>query len=69
LGQLRKQIDALSLGDMTVGQAAKADARIERAVAGVVKRAPTSRVDYGAAGSANVRVSLDLGLLWRELSR
>jgi hypothetical protein len=68
LGQLRKQIDALSLGDTTIGQAAKADPRIDRAVAGVVRRAPTSRVNYGA-GSANVRVSLDLGLLWRELSR
>jgi hypothetical protein len=68
LAQLRKKIDALSLGDSTVGQAAKADPRIERAVAGVVRRAPTSRVQYGA-DSANVRVSLDLGLLWREISR
>jgi hypothetical protein len=68
LGQLRKQIDALSLGELTIGQAAKADPRIERAVAGVVRRAPTSRVQYGD-GNANVRVSLDLWLLWRELSR
>ena len=68
LTELRKKIDALSLGDTTIGQAAKADPRIERAVAGVVHRAPTSRVQYGA-DSANVRVSLDLGLLWRELIR
>lgn len=68
LAQLRTQIEALPLGDTTVGQAARADPRIAGAVAGVIRRAPTSGVHYGP-GNAKVRVSLDLGLLWRELSR
>ena len=68
LAQLRKQIEALPLGDTTVGQAAKADPRIGRAVDDAIRRAPTSRVNYGP-GSADVRVSLDLALLWRDLSR
>jgi hypothetical protein len=66
--QLRKRIEALPLGDTTVGQAAKADPRIQRAVDDVIRRAPTSRVKYGP-GDATVRVSLDLALLWRDLSR
>ncbi|HEX8911214.1 MAG TPA: hypothetical protein VF796_02560, partial [Humisphaera sp.] len=64
---LRQQVDALRLGESTVGRAAAMDERVERAVADAVQRARASRVVYRADG-VDVRVSLDLELLWRGLS-
>ena len=58
---------ALRLGEATVGRAAAMDDRVERAVADAVQRARVSRVNY-KAGGVDVRVSLDLELLWRALA-
>lgn len=68
ISKMREQLDALSFDkDITLGQAAKANARVEHAVASVIRRAPTTKVDYAERGVVKVRVALDLDQLWREL--
>jgi hypothetical protein len=63
LSKLREQINALPIGQSTVGEAAKANPRIEQMIADLVRRSPTSKVEY-QKGLVKVKVSLDLGLLW-----
>jgi hypothetical protein len=66
--RLRVQIDALPLnGTTTLGQAAKVDPRVARAIDNVLRRAPTSTVDYQRRGFVKVRLSLDLEVVWRAL--
>ena len=69
LAKLRAKIDALPLeGGTTLGDAARADPKVEQAVARAVRRAPTLKVDYGEKGTVKVRVTLVLEQLWRELA-
>jgi hypothetical protein len=65
---LRSRVNALSLTpDLTIEQAAKANARIAATVERVVLRARLYKVDYNADGSAMVRMMLDPRDLWTEL--
>jgi hypothetical protein len=67
IGKLREKFLALRVGDMTLGEAVKADPRFAEAVNQVMLRAHTYKVDYRADGSVLVRVSLDLRNAWEEL--
>jgi hypothetical protein len=65
---LRHDIERLPLTEkQTVGQAAKVDPRIERAIGRALNRARISRANYHDDGSADVDVYLDLEVLWQEL--
>jgi hypothetical protein len=67
---LRGQIDQLPLeGSITVGQAARQDPAVARAVEQAVRRAKVYKIDYRADGGANIKVSLDARDLWDELRR
>jgi hypothetical protein len=68
--KLRREIDQLPLADKTtLGQAAKDEPRLERAIGRALARARTSRANYNDDGSADVDVYLDLEVLWQELLR
>lgn len=67
LANLRKQVDALEIGDSTLGEATKHDRRLNAAVDRAVQRARLTKVDYLANGGANVRATLDLNDVWREV--
>jgi hypothetical protein len=67
LANLRKQIDALEIGDTTLGDASKNDRRLNTAIDRAIQRARLTKVDYLANGGANVRANLDLNDLWREI--
>jgi hypothetical protein len=65
---LRKQIEQLELTPTkTVGQAAKEDPRVARAITRALARTRIARADYHADDSAEVSVYLDLGDFWQEL--
>lgn len=53
----------------TLQQAGEIDPAIAEATARALKSARVRRTDYGADGSANVRVELNLRGLWDELNR
>jgi hypothetical protein len=66
--KLRRQIEDLELTPtQTVGQAAKADPRVERAINRALARTRIAKADYHADSSAEVSVYLDLGDFWQEL--
>ena len=66
--KLRRQIEELELTPtQTVGQAAKEDPRVERAINRALGRTRIGKADYHADDSAEVSVYLDLGDFWREL--
>ena len=66
--KLRQQIEELELTPrQTVGQAAKADPRVERAIKRALARTRIAKADYHADDSAEVSVYLDLGDFWEEL--
>jgi hypothetical protein len=66
--KLRRQIEELELTPtQTVGQAAKADPRVERAINRALARTRIAKADYHADDSAEVSVYLDLGDFWQEL--
>jgi|GEM_PF-3391930 len=68
LGNLRHQIDALSLTPKaTLGDASKGSAEVNNAIARAVQRARLTKVDYQADGGATVQVNLNLADLWRDL--
>jgi hypothetical protein len=68
LQRLRSQLDALPLNaSTTLGQAAKADVRISRALDTVINRAAVTKVDYQQRGIVKARVSLELEEVWRGL--
>jgi hypothetical protein len=65
---LRAQVEALPLNSTTtLGQAAKVDPRVARALDKVLGTAPTTKVDYQHHGIVKVRLSLDLEEVWRAL--
>lgn len=65
---LRAQVEALPLNaTTTLGQAAKVDPRVARALDNVLSRAPTTKEDYQQHGIVKVRLSLDLEEVWRAL--
>jgi hypothetical protein len=67
---LRNQFLALHIDDhTTLGDAAKADAELDKAIDRSLLQAKTFHVDYLSDGSVNVRVSLDLQDAWDELRR
>jgi hypothetical protein len=66
--KLRRDIEDLPLTDrQTIGQAAKSDPRVDRAVSRAINRSRISRANYHDDGSADVDVYLDLDVLWQEL--
>jgi hypothetical protein len=66
--KLRTDIEGLPLTErQTIGQAAKADPRVDRAVGRAINRARISRANYHDDGAADVDVYLDLDVLWQEL--
>jgi hypothetical protein len=66
--KLRRQIEELELTPtQTVGQAAKADPRVERAITRALARTRIAKADYHADDSAEVSVYLDLADFWQEL--
>jgi hypothetical protein len=70
VAEFRFQFGQLPLdGAMTVGQAARQDPAVERAVEQAVRRAKVYKIDYRADGGANIKVSLDARDLWDELRR
>ena len=67
--KLRAQIEMLPLArGLSIGDAAKQDARLNEAVDRAIVRARLSKPEYQANGSARVRATLDLGTLWEEIS-
>jgi hypothetical protein len=66
--KLRHEIEDLPLTErQTIGQAAKSEPRIDRAVSRALNRARISRANYHDDGAADVDVYLDLDVLWQEL--
>ncbi len=67
--QLRTKLAPLALSPgLTLGDAARQDARISIAVDRALIRARTTKVDYKDDGSAKVKVILDLRGVWNELT-
>ena len=64
---LRDKVDALQLLNTTIGEAAKHDPAIEKAVQQAMDRARAYKIDYLPDGSATVKVSLDPRDLWDQL--
>ena len=64
---LRTQIEALQIPAGTVGEVAKSDPQVSAAIDRALQRAKLTKVDYLANGGANVRASLDLANVWREI--
>jgi len=72
LEELRAQVEALPLSaNLTLGDAAKKDARIAAALERGIERAQVANVEYDSPqrGSATTRLTLDLEEVWRELAR
>ncbi len=66
---LRAKIGALPLSDgLTIDEAARKDVRIARALDRAMVRARVFKVDYGADGSATVRMTIDPWVVWDEIS-
>jgi hypothetical protein len=69
-GDLRRQILSLHVDDRTtLGDAAKGDAQLDKAIDRSLLQAKTYHVDYLPDGSVNVRVSLDLQDAWDQLRK
>ena len=67
---LAPPVGALTLAySLSLQQAGEKDPRIAEATARALENARVRRTDYGADGSAKVRVELYLGGLWDELNR
>jgi hypothetical protein len=69
--RLAEQIDHLPLtANLTVGEASRRDPRIAESVARALGRARPFKVDYNypEAGAVRVKVTVDLGDLWQELT-
>ena len=67
LASLRSQLEALPLGNgKTVGDSAKANPRVDAALADVVNRAQISKTTYRGS-RVEARVSLELIRLWRAV--
>lgn len=67
---LAQQVGALPLAySLSLQQAGEKDPKIAEAVARALESARVKRTDYGADGSARVRVELNMGGLWDELNR
>ncbi len=64
---IRAKVDALELTPTTIGQAAKHDPAVERAVEQAMDRARAYKIEYLPDGSVAVKVSLDPRDLWDEL--
>lgn len=64
---LRVKIDALDLSQSTVGEAAKRDPAVERAIQQAMDRSRAYKIEYLPDGSATVKVSLDPRDLWDQL--
>lgn len=68
LKRLRDRVADLPLtGQMKLGEAARTDPRIDRALDRGLRHARAFKVDYGTDGTVNVLMSLDLQDLWAEL--
>lgn len=65
---LRKQVDQLPLTDrLTLGDAARRDPRIARAVERAMRHARSYDLNYGGDGAVDLVISLNLQDLWYEL--
>jgi hypothetical protein len=64
---LHDRINALALQQSTIGEAARHEPAVERAVQQALERARAYKIDYLPDGSATVKVSLDPHDLWDEL--
>jgi hypothetical protein len=67
MGRLREQVMNLKIGDITVGQAAGRDPRLNIAVERALRGAVLYKTEYHADGSVVARMSLDLRILWRTV--
>ena len=68
LEKLKAQVEGLKLKEnLTVGQAEKRDAKIERAVSRALGRAVPYQVDYGQ-GSVTVKVTMNLYDVWSMMA-
>jgi hypothetical protein len=66
--KLRVQIEDLTLNDgVSIGKAARTDARVAQAIKRALAKAKVDDADYHRDGSADVTVYLDLDKLWQEL--
>ncbi len=66
---LRKQIDSLQLSaTSTLGDAAKQDPSMDKAIQKVVDRAKVYKVDYRADGSVDVKSTINPRELWSAIS-
>jgi len=71
LAQIRAQINALPLtAHLTLGDASHQDPRIDQAITRALDHAQISKIEYDAPnpGWATAHMTLDLDVLWRELS-
>ena len=71
LAQIRTQINALPLtAHLTLGDASRQDPRIDQAITRALDHAQISKIEYDAPnrGWATAQMTLDLDVLWRELS-
>jgi hypothetical protein len=64
---LRKKVDDLTIDSTTLGEAAKRDSAVERAIEQAMGRAKAYKIEYLPDGSVSVKVSLDSRDLWDEL--
>jgi hypothetical protein len=69
VANLRKQVEALEITGGTLGELAKTDRQVEAAIERAIQRARLTKVDYLSNGGANVRASIDLNDLWREIDK
>jgi hypothetical protein len=68
LKRLRDRVGELPLtGQLKLGEAARRDPRIDRALDRALRHARAFKVDYGSDGTVYVLMSLDLQDLWAEL--
>jgi len=71
LAQIRTQINALPLtAHLSLGDASHQDPRIDQAITRALDHAQISKIEYDAPnrGWATAHMTLDLDVLWRELS-
>jgi hypothetical protein len=70
LKRLRERVGELALsGQLKLGEAARRDPRIDRALDRALRHARAFKVDYGSDGTVNVLMSLDLQDVWGELEQ
>jgi hypothetical protein len=67
--KVRASVMSLPLGRITLGEAARQDARIGQAVDRAISRARLVKTTYLGPASATARVDLDLRDVWEELRR